>query len=108
HIKRLAGAYLSTVELHFYEEELNLEGIVNTDGRITKLFFKNAFNQSIAMGLIRQLTMLPPLQPALVNGAPVTQPVRFTFKFTQGWYSFSYRLLPPEEMKTAVPEAKTL
>lgn len=95
-IKELASRYLSKVDLKSYDNELILEGEINTDGAINNLAVHNAFNETIAHGLIVEFRRLPALQPATVDGKPVKQKFTITFVFEQGYYHFSYRFLPIE------------
>ncbi|MCX2738609.1 toxin-antitoxin system YwqK family antitoxin [Pontibacter anaerobius] len=93
-IRRVISEYLSTVDLKPYDDVLHIEGEVSEDGRLMNLRHKNAFNDRIATGLERVLGRLPLLQPAVVDGKPIKQVFRITFKFYQGMYSFNYQFLP--------------
>jgi hypothetical protein len=96
-IKDLVSPFLGTVNLKAYENTLTLKGEISVYGDIIKLQSEgDIFNESIARGLISQLRKLPPLNPATADGKPVPEKFTITFKFTQGFYSFSYRFLPLE------------
>ena len=94
-IKARVAPFLSVSDHRMYNKyDLVLEGTVNTSGAIEGLRLKSGFDDKITSGIIKELRRLPHLEPALVNGKPVSQGVTFTFKFSEGWYSFSYRFLP--------------
>lgn len=93
-IKQLITPYLSKVDLASYDNTLVIEGVVAESGNVGHLDSHTPFNESIARGLIMQLTRLPSLEPATADGKPITQKITITFNFTRGMYSFSYRLLP--------------
>ncbi|MDB5031561.1 hypothetical protein [Mucilaginibacter sp.] len=96
-IKRAVEPYLKTVNIKSYENQFNITGEVNDRGFIVNMTANDAFNQSIAQGLIASLRRLPALNPATVDGKPVTQKFNITFNFGQGLYSFSYRFLQIED-----------
>ncbi|GAB3201555.1 antitoxin component YwqK of YwqJK toxin-antitoxin module [Pontibacter aydingkolensis] len=93
-IKKNVSAYLSTVDLKPYDNELNLKGEVSEDGRLVNLRYDIAFNTQIADGLIRTLSRLPALEPALVDGKPSRQPFEIKFRFQSGFYQYNYRFMP--------------
>ncbi|MBA9078600.1 hypothetical protein [Rufibacter quisquiliarum] len=93
-IKNNVRAFLSTVDLKIYENELELEGEVNENGRVVRLRSNNAFDMKIVSGLSKALERLPSLEPPLADGKPVTQKIVFHFTFSQGGYRFTYRFLP--------------
>lgn len=94
YIKHEVSPYLGKIDLKLYDDELKLEGVVNTDGRITNLMSHSPFDDNIARGLIHQLNNLPFLEPATADGVPVKQNFILSFKFSKGMYSFTYRFLP--------------
>lgn len=93
-IKRAVLPYLSKVDLTPYDDTLVIEGVVTKTGNIVRLGTNNTFNVSIARALVQQLNMLPPLEPATVDGKPAAQKINITFTFDRGVYRFWYRFLP--------------
>jgi hypothetical protein len=57
---------------------------------------QNEFDDTLVSGLTKQLYTLPFLEPATVDGKPVSQKITITFTFRNGLYSFTYKLLPIE------------
>ena len=72
--------------------QLAIMAEVATSGRISKMRYDSAFDRNIANGLIRELQMLPLLNPATRNGVPVRQAFSFIFTFRDGMYSFNYKV----------------
>src|ERR1035437_1088268 len=93
-IKDLVNPYLSNVDVKPYDSDVELTGEVSAKGEISKFSYISVFDEKIASELVRELTRLPFLEPALEDGKPVPQKIIFTFKFMPGLYSFSYRLVP--------------
>jgi hypothetical protein len=93
-IKDLINPYLSTVDIKPYNVEVEINGEISEKGDISKLAYTGIFDEKIASGLIRELSKLPFLEPALVDGKPVTQKIIFKFNFMSGLYRFNYRLVP--------------
>jgi hypothetical protein len=93
-VKTLVSQYFRTVNISSYQTELVLEGEVSVDGFITKLRSQSGFDPDIERGLIGKLRLLPPLEPATVDGKPTPQKFIITFSFNSGSYRFSYRFLP--------------
>jgi antitoxin component YwqK of YwqJK toxin-antitoxin module len=98
-IKRLITPYISKINIESFESEITVEGYVTDEGLIRGLNSYGSFRQDIARGLISQLSRLPPLVPASVDGKPIKQKITFKFVFTKGMYSFNYRFLPVELAK---------
>ena len=92
-LKDLVNPYLRTVDLKPYDIEVEITGEVSEKGDISKLSYTGVFDEKIASGLIRELSKLPFLEPALEDGKPVTQKIIFKFTFMSGPYRFSYRLV---------------
>lgn len=95
-VKTLASQYFSTVNIRSYQTELVLEGEVSVEGLITKLRSRSGFDADIERGIVSKLRLLPPLEPATVDGKPTPQKFTITFTFNSGSYRFSYRFLPIE------------
>lgn len=95
-VKTLAAQYFRTVNISVYHTELVLEGEVSVDGFISKLRSQSTFDPDIERGIISKLRLLPPLEPATVDGKPTPQKFTITFTFNSGAYRFSYRFLPIE------------
>jgi len=94
-VKRLVTPYLSKVDLRPYETEVTFHGDVSDAGYITLTHYTQGIDDKVASGLLRELRALPHLEPALADGKAIVQKFTITFKFSKGFYSFSYRFLPP-------------
>ncbi len=95
-LKTLAAGYFRTVNINSFQTELVLEGEVSVDGLISKLRSRSGFDPDIERGIVSKLRLLPPLEPATVDGKPTPQKVTITFTFNRGSYRFGYRFLPIE------------
>ncbi len=94
-IKRLVTPYLSKVDLRPYDTEVTFRGEVSATGDVSLTDYTFGLEDKVASGLQRELRTLPRLEPALADGKPIAQKFTITFKFSKGFYSFSYRFLPP-------------
>lgn len=97
HIGEQASSYLNTVDLKSFDSELTIEGEISERGNIEKLKSHNAFDMKLSQALMSKLRNLPNLEPATLGGKPVKQRFTITFKFNSGYYSFTYRFLPPAQ-----------
>ena len=95
-IKRLVTPYLGKVDLRPYDTEVTFRGEVSEKGDVSLTDYTIGIDDRIASGLQRELRSLPRLEPALADGKPISQKFTITFKFSNGFYSFSYRFLSPE------------
>lgn len=93
-IGRLVSAYLRTVDIAPYNDQLEITGVVSKNGLVYNLRYTNAFNEDIARGIINQLRKLPGLQPGTADGKPVEQNITFSFTFQLGRYTYTWRILP--------------
>jgi len=94
-IKQLVTPYLSKVDLRPFDTEVTFNGEVSETGDITLTNYTMGIDDKIASGLQRELRLLPHLEPALADGKAIAQKFTITFKFSKGFYSFTYRFLPP-------------
>ena len=88
---------MGTVNLKPYDTDLEFITDVSEKGNIGYFVATNSFDEKLSSGLARELSKLPLLEPATLNGKPVSQKMVITFKFMLGRYSFNYRFLPPEK-----------
>lgn len=94
-IKQYVTPFLQKSDLKIYNMyDMVFEGMVNTNGVIENIQLKSGHDDKVSSGLAKELRKLPHLEPALIDGKPARQPFTITFRFTEGWYSFSYRFLP--------------
>lgn len=97
HIQLIIEPYMSKVNLAPYGNNvLIMEGEIDKTGKLVRVIQQNEFDDTLVSGLTKQLYTLPFLQPATVDGKPVSQKINFTFTFTNGVYTFTYKLLPIE------------
>ncbi|MGY4539757.1 hypothetical protein ACVW0P_004196 [Mucilaginibacter sp. UYNi724] len=88
------SAYLNTIDLKSYDEQLTIEGEVSETGNLAKLKAINPFNINISQSLMNKLRTLPRLKPATIDGKPVAEGFSISLQFQNGMYRFSYRFLP--------------
>jgi len=93
-IKNVVSPYISKVNISTFENEINIQGYVNEYGDLEGMRAESTFRGDVANGLIQQLSRLPRLTPATVDGKPTKQKIAFKFTFTKGLYTFSYQFLP--------------
>jgi hypothetical protein len=76
--------------------ELLFKGEIATSGKIIEITPQSHQTDAFVRTLTRQLQKLPYLEPATVDGKPVTQKFTINFTFSDGMYQFNYSLLPIE------------
>ncbi|MFD0750451.1 toxin-antitoxin system YwqK family antitoxin [Mucilaginibacter calamicampi] len=76
--------------------ELVFKGEISTIGKIINLIPQSYQNDVFVRALSRQLQKLPLLEPATVDGKPVTEKFIITFTFNDGVYRYNYSFLPVE------------
>ncbi len=97
HIQQIVEPYFSKVNLTPYGNNvLIIDGEIDKTGKLVRVIKQNEFDDMLVSGLTKQLYTLPFLEPATVDGKPVSQKITITFTFHNGLYSFTYKLLPIE------------
>lgn len=94
YINQIVNPVLKRYNLKNIIGKLVFDGEVSEAGIIGHITSREAFDGSMARGIMDELHKLPALQPATADGKPVTEKFTITFTFQFSRFRFGYKFLP--------------
>ncbi|WP_428331424.1 toxin-antitoxin system YwqK family antitoxin [Mucilaginibacter sp.] len=93
-LRDITTRFLQSKDLEGIGNTFTISGDISVEGTIINLTTHGYIRDDISSGLIRQISMLPRLNPATVDGKPVVQKFRITYEINRGSYHYSFQFLP--------------